>query len=132
MFSASEMKIFAFNNGTADVFADPLAINRALARLLDGIPDKVVADTRADNLLAAADATEKLTTAVRTAFGLPAFSTTDGSGMTDEMVIAVWNQFQDWLDAKKKRDDSSRTFAPPEPAVFFQDQSGTPTVLVSG
>jgi hypothetical protein len=73
---------------------------------------------------------EQLTTAIRLIFNLAPFDPIQGGGADWKTCLAVWNQFQDWMAAKKKKPEESPTKSPssaPDGAA-----STSPTTPTSG
>lgn len=153
MWSEKDRKVFKYRDGSADesgelqyVFGDPFAIQRALTALLDGDPQKWLErrwegipeegeldeEGNPKELVRSMEpvryeATSKCIAAARIAFGLTPWDKRTGTGCGERHVLAVLDDFLEWLDNQKKTADSSPTSsaASPEP-------TGSPTTSPSG
>jgi len=113
MFTDKERKIFKYHDGTKDVYADPLAMNRKLRALMAGNPEKVVAAYNGDDDIAADAAAEVFFPAIAEAFQVTRFNRLTGEGFVDEDLLKLWEMFQAWLLEKKNRAANSPTSSTP-------------------
>lgn len=132
----SEQRIFGpYNDGMADVFADPFKVFLALVRLLDGDPEAVNKQARepfpldsfdgegkaippsaqdvAAWRLSTSEAQQQLADAAREAFEMQPFDKLTGCGATDEMCQKVLDDFLAYMDGLKKNIASTPTSPPP-------------------
>ncbi len=87
--------------------ADPMAVLGQLDRYTGGSAKATseVARREAETLeerLAAIEARAKLLEAVRLAFDLPSFDVTTGEGTLAADLVAIWNQFCEFIEATRK------------------------------
>lgn len=112
--------VFQYWNGSATVFADPMAVHRELTLALDGNPQAVLEKLEKDEqgeyrqpLPVALQALGKLLAAVRQVFQMPAIAPATGEGATDDECLAAVNAYLAWADQKKTRRAGSPTCSPP-------------------
>jgi hypothetical protein len=98
-----DTKIFRYNDGSADVYADPVAVYRRFMEATEGDPDPLLkAAQRPDPgpdgtppreepgaLLHRLDAERQLVEAARVALPMKPFDPTTGGGATDEQCLAA-------------------------------------------
>src|SRR5215471_6066216 len=94
-------------------FADPLAVLRKIRTLLGGDGSAVLAAYQGSDPLKALDAAERFHAAIAYAFGVTPFDPGTGQGLTEDKLIALWNDFQDWLKKKQSSSETSPTSSPP-------------------
>lgn len=95
---ATKEDLFAYNDGTADVFGDPAAIHRGLMIESDGemgaLHDKAMGGKKPNMTIEeekeVARAEQRLIEIVRKVFKMAPFSKLDGSGATDTDCIVAW------------------------------------------
>ncbi len=107
MYAEEEKKIFSYFDGTAEVWGDPIAIERRLTQLLDGNPNAFITRSTDPNGTMAYEAAERLWAAVRVAFDMP-FTKADG-GATEDQVTAALDKFSDYLEKKNQSGASTPT-----------------------
>lgn len=105
--------IFEYFNGERKVFGDPLAILRDFTGACEGDPNELFRLTQSENPAQAVPATRSYLAAAREALKMVPFSTSDGSGATDEVVYSVMESFFDWWSKKKSTFESEPTSLPP-------------------
>lgn len=117
MYPESERKVFSYFNGSATIFADPMAIKRRIAHATKGQESQILADCKSDLEPVAFAAWEKFLAATREAFEMVPFNPVDGTGSTEEDCIDAWNAFVDYRVKKKRNVGPSLTCSPlSEPA----------------
>lgn len=110
MSETEECLIFHFEAGGTHRACDPFRVERLLAAALNGEPlADVLRAARAPVPSLSLPAVEKLLSAARTAFALPAVGE-DGSGVTEKAAMRVLREFLRWRAEVK-----SRPFAGPSP-----------------
>ena len=108
MFSDEARNVFKYNDGTKDVYADPLDVRRRMMRATNGEMDLILEDYGRkvkdadgkflpEEYMRKATAEESLATAVREAFRLPPFDPETGLGATDSRALEVFVEFDGWL-----------------------------------
>lgn len=117
-------EIFKYNNGTADVYGDPLVLRDRLFVASQGefwnLRKKVSAIAGADaktpeGVLAITEgvtARGHLVTIACETFGLPAFDSATGKGMLAEDCLDVTEAFLEFLDQKKTTSEQPPTTSP--------------------
>ncbi len=111
LYTDQEKRIYGpYDDGSGQVvFGDPHKINRTLTYLLDGNPNKVVADYNSDDVAAKFEAANRLVEAAIQAFDLKPFDKTNGSGLDEEAVLKIIIQFSKWMKELKKKDEPTPT-----------------------
>ncbi len=124
-----DRRIFTYHDGADLVHGDPLDIQM---RLAVNLPDQAVVvakikDTSAAGadparLFEAWQASERLWNAVREAFQMKEYDRTTGTGATNALCVAVWNEFQAFLSGLKKNGvtpptSPPSTASPPAPSI---------------
>lgn len=141
---AMNLNIFRFNNGTADVFGDPLALRDRLFVVSQGefwnLRKKVAAIASADaktpegvlTITEGVTARGHLVTIACETFGLPAFDPATGNGMLAEACLDVTEAFLAFLNQKKTTSEQPPTTSPStESTPQDATQPITPTMSAS-
>lgn len=125
-FSDSDKKVFKYNDGQKDVYADPLDVRRRLLQSSGGAfyrlcqqarepeppPELPAGAPPADQggpgyehfLMAALTARGRLNAAMRQAFGLPEFDPTKPGGVTEAMVDRIYDEYVKFMEGEEKPD----------------------------
>lgn len=109
---SDQSKIFKFNNGLADVWADPLEINARLNLLLRGQMARVAKDSKSADPDVAWPALLTLRDAVCVAFGLgKPFDPQTGTGVQWDVWRTAWRAYLDFFQ-KPAADGGSTPISP--------------------
>ncbi len=119
MFSEKERSIFKYFNGKKEVFGDPIAIHRRLLtcdnfdlagdfKLVDAL-SKPIAQKSPGFAKEGLQAFDRLVSACRKAFKLPAFDEETGEGLVEEEIIQLFAEFGLFVDEIKKKQEPSVT-----------------------
>jgi hypothetical protein len=131
-------RIFKYNNGKADVFADPFEIDYRfqqaaggedleqidrwmdLPRTEEGLLDQnKINDPGAGKIIMAQymEALHRIEPIVRKTFNLEPFNPETGEGLTNKEVIEIWDDYQLWQADVKKNTSLPPTSATPTDSV---------------
>jgi hypothetical protein len=102
-----------YNNGTNNVYGDPLRITRRLDQKLQGNHDKWAERTYSTRVEEKAEALGKLAEAAVFAFELVPFDPKSGRGCTEQVAINVLQAFNEWRKEKKENARNSVTSSQP-------------------
>jgi hypothetical protein len=112
--------IFLYFDGERERFGDPLRIRRRFYNKLDGNPKAVIEQTKSPVTEDRDEAHEKLNEALVYAFDLQPFDPATGEGVLEEDLRRLFKEFFDFLDAKKKRLETSPTSSQPMESYLAQ------------
>lgn len=112
-FGDRERAIFQYHNGTAAMYADPMALHRKLSHALGGDIAKAVGKTRSEIAPEAYGAMERFLAAVRIVFEMTAFDSATGRGATEGDCLDVYEAFLDFEASKKNSSKSPATWQQP-------------------
>jgi hypothetical protein len=132
-FTAQDLAIFKYHNGTGYVWADPFEICHKLQKFLGGRAEAVLRDFMSKDPDQALGAFPQVHHAVCVAFGFEPFNPETGTGT----VFKVWNgALEEYLDFFRRLDAAtvtSPTDAPPtELRLTSREDSPLPTTSDSG
>lgn len=135
----SDREIFHFHDGEKEVYFDPFALHRAWYEATGGnpnalfdavepppaqpavMPDGTVKEVEPEesdaDYLERLRAYERLLAAARQAFELPPVDRTTGKGVSDNRVIAILHEWQDWQAGLKKNTGGSPPSAAPTTSI---------------
>lgn len=110
------------------VYADPMRVRRRLKAMLDGNPEKVLAQaTQTDVPQFASEATDRVLAAAVYALDLVPFDATTGAGATEDMVVGVLNSFLAFEAEKKTTEPSCPTWPPPTESEPWPGEGDPPS-----
>ena len=135
--SEEDRRIFEYPSvdGSAKLFADPLAVRRKLmarsAGKIDDIVDIYRASIEAGNAKADGEikdvnpgvfvqgdnAEEQIVQAVRYAFDLKPFDPKDGSGAPAKYCLRLFDWFTEWREQKKTSEETTPSSSPPSDSL---------------
>lgn len=136
MFDERERRVFKYHNGVAEVWGDPLVLERRLRAYMGGNGKQLISDMNsvldtegkvvADADFSKADAaSEVFVEAVAKAFEIPKlFDTKTGEGYTEKNLRDLWDKFQQWVEDKKKEQSSGPGMPPHTPPFPLPRQPG--------
>jgi hypothetical protein len=101
VFSAAERQVFAYFNGLATVYGDPMRVLRAMLAAFDGDPNPTIEQMDSPEPTLWVPAAERMVAAVREVFGMAPFDPATGQGATDADCLAALQAWQGWMAAKK-------------------------------
>lgn len=128
--AGEDRRVFRYFDGSAAVYADPMALNRRLIHELGGEQDAVFADSHSPVDGVAYPAVERLLAAARRAFGMAPFDPATGTGPLEKDVRRVLNEFLDFFGEPATPPASTAT-SPPSTAAA-SSPSPTPPSAASG
>lgn len=94
------MAAFCFTLDGSKRFIDGYRAHRMLHALCGGDANEVIALTRSENPEQAARFVDTLVEACRKAFQMPGINFETGEGYSEDEVLDVFHQFQDWVEKK--------------------------------
>lgn len=105
MYHESERLVFGpYHRGDGvEIYADPLAVNRAIVKALKGDHNRVLAELSHEVEDVRLEAEGQAVDAARPAFGMHPFDPETGAGVTDKEVLDVLCQFCEYLEQKKSQ-----------------------------
>ncbi len=112
MFTEEDRKVFKYNDGAKDVFADPLDLRRKMVRATNGELDLILEEyamrptgeggkATPTDYIRKATAEERLAAAARETFSLQPLNPATGEGVTDRMAIKVFIQLDEHLEGNE-------------------------------
>jgi len=103
MFTPKERRIYQYPmpDGTTR-FADPMRIRRRLSWKTTGLIDDIVVQQQSDLAHERLAAEDKIIEATAFAFDLPIFNDATGEGCTDDYLLELFDDFDQWRDGLKK------------------------------
>lgn len=101
IFAEHQRKVFAYCNGTSQVYGDPLAIFRKIVAAFDGDPNPTLTAMVSPEVALWAAATERMLPIVREVFQMVPFDPATGLGASDSMVLDALVAWQGWMNEKK-------------------------------
>jgi hypothetical protein len=114
MYSESERAVFGpYFNGERLVYADPLAVYRALTHELDGEPNKHLENLKAAEEPVQFAAKERVLVAARKALGMVPFDDATGKGSLEQDVMAALTAYTEWMEKKSSNTGSGLISQPP-------------------
>lgn len=121
------MAAFCFTLDGSKRFIDGYRAHRMLHALCGGDANEVIALTRSENPEQAARFVDTLVEACRKAFQMPGINFETGEGYSEDEVLDVFHQFQDWVEKKNPTPGSS----PNSPASTVLPSSPHPSTMTS-
>lgn len=119
MLVESDRRIFGpYFNGVGPVYADPMTIRRRLYYYLDGDPNKVIRDTRAEDPALRFQAKERLVAAAREAFEMIPWDAQAGRGALEVDVMKALKDYLVWLEKKDEQVPNLPTWSQPTAPEF--------------
>ncbi len=114
-FTAQEKAIFEYQDPATGArrYADPMAVDRALAAHTHGECDRLVADLHGTDPVKRLAAGDLLWPAVRAAFGLAPFDAATGKGATDAVCNRLLGDYNGWANEVFTGGGTGPTFVPP-------------------
>lgn len=115
LFTDDERRVYGpYHDGEKARFGDPFKINRTLIHLLDGEPNKVIAEYNSkEQSPLKFEATGKLAKAAVQAFELIPFDIIKGKGSKETDALTILFDFMKWCSKKKESQEPTQTSSPP-------------------
>lgn len=121
------MAAFRYELGGVARYADGVRVLRVLHAQCGGDANEVIALARSENPEQASRFLDHLVAAIRKAFDLRDIDFETGEGYSEDEVLTVFEQYQDWLEKKNRMPASS----PTSPAPTVPPSSPPPSTMTS-